>query len=410
MAKSINQVILMGRLTRDPEQRTTTTGKTIVSFSIAVDRVGQDDSADFFNVTAWEKLGELVMQYLAKGRRVLVQGRLRQDSWDDKETGKKRSSVEVTATDVTFLDGPSDNAGSAQASSPRTSSKKTEDIVIEDIDDKPIDLSEIPFQEIWRKTMIIKRFKKDMPVYFDYKDVKTLQRYIDIYGQIKSVSKTGLSAKQQRQLAVAIKRARHLALLPFMIQGQVKMSYQPTELKKGVVIQLDGKPFRVIEYNQKVVGRGGSIVNVKIKNLIDGSLIPKTFKGQERIDSAEVTSRTVQYLYTDGTKYYFMDPETFEQFELSDDIVDGAINYLKEGDDLLLQSFNDTIINVELPKNVYLEVTQSENAVKGDTSSSIQKDATVETGLIVKVPAFIKVGDVISVDTSTGEYRERKKG
>lgn len=145
MAKSINQVILMGRLTRDPEQRTTTTGKTIVSFSIAVDRVGQDDSADFFNVTAWEKLGELVMQYLAKGRRVLVQGRLRQDSWDDKETGKKRSSVEVTATDVTFLDGLSDNAGSAQASSPRTSSKKTEDIVIEDIDDKPIDLSEIPF-------------------------------------------------------------------------------------------------------------------------------------------------------------------------------------------------------------------------------------------------------------------------
>lgn len=145
MAKSINQVILMGRLTRDPEQRTTPSGKTIVSFSIAVDRVGQDDSADFFNVTAWEKLGELVMQYLGKGRRVLVQGRLRQDSWDDKETGKKRSSVEVTATDVTFLDGPSDSAGAKESTSSRTSSKKTEDIVIEDIDDKPIDLSEIPF-------------------------------------------------------------------------------------------------------------------------------------------------------------------------------------------------------------------------------------------------------------------------
>lgn len=145
MARSINQVILMGRLTRDPEQRTTTTGKTIVSFSIAVDRIGQDDTADFFNVTAWEKLGELVMQYLAKGRRVLVQGRLRQDSWDDKETGKKRSTVEVTATDVTFLDGPSDGASASQSSTPRSSSKKTEDIVIEDIDDKPIDLSEIPF-------------------------------------------------------------------------------------------------------------------------------------------------------------------------------------------------------------------------------------------------------------------------
>ena len=144
MAKSINQVILMGRLTRDPEQRTTTTGKTIVNFGLAVDRAGQDDSADFFDVTAWEKLGELVMQYLGKGRKVLVQGRLRQDSWDDKETGKKRSRVEVTATDVTFLDGPSEGAGSSK-SSDSSSSKKTKDVVIEDIDDKPIDLSEIPF-------------------------------------------------------------------------------------------------------------------------------------------------------------------------------------------------------------------------------------------------------------------------
>lgn len=147
MARSINQVILMGRLTRDPEQRSTSTGKTIASFSIAVDRGGQDDSADFFDVTAWEKLGELVMQYLAKGRRVLVQGRLRQDSWDDKETGKKRSRIEVTATDVTFLDGPSDGAGSGagQSSNSSSANKRSEDVVIQDIDDKPIDLSEIPF-------------------------------------------------------------------------------------------------------------------------------------------------------------------------------------------------------------------------------------------------------------------------
>ena len=147
MARSINQVILMGRLTRDPEQRTTTTGKTIASFSIAVDRAGQDDQADFFDVTAWEKTGELVMQYLAKGRRVLVQGRLRQDSWDDKETGKKRSRVEVVANDVTFLDGPNGgDGGSAGAPSSSTQSRNnSKDVVIEDIDDKPIDLSEIPF-------------------------------------------------------------------------------------------------------------------------------------------------------------------------------------------------------------------------------------------------------------------------
>ncbi len=146
MARSINQVILMGRLTRDPEMRTTSGGKTVVSFSLAVDRGTQDDQADFFDVTAWEKLGELVNQYLSKGRRCLVQGRLRQDSWDDKESGKKRSKVEVVATDVTFLDGPSgDNGGGNSAPSGSSSNKKSNDVVVDDIDDKPIDLSEIPF-------------------------------------------------------------------------------------------------------------------------------------------------------------------------------------------------------------------------------------------------------------------------
>lgn len=142
MARSINQVILLGRLTRDPEQRTTPSGRTVVSFSIAVDRTGQDDQADFFDVTAWEKLGELVMQYLSKGRRVLVQGRLRQDSWDDKETGKRRSRIEVTATDVTFLDAPGGDSANTTASR-NTNTKQAETVA--DIDDKPIDLSEIPF-------------------------------------------------------------------------------------------------------------------------------------------------------------------------------------------------------------------------------------------------------------------------
>ena len=140
MARSINQVILLGRLTRDPEQRTTASGKNVVSFSIAVDRQSQDDQADFFNITAWDKLGDLVMQYLSKGRRVLIQGRLRQDSWEDKDTGKRQSRIEVTASDVTFLDGPNgDNSGSATLKT----TKKEE--VVTEIDDKPIDLSEIPF-------------------------------------------------------------------------------------------------------------------------------------------------------------------------------------------------------------------------------------------------------------------------
>ncbi len=185
--------------------------------------------------------------------------------------------------------------------------------------------------------------------------------------------------------------------------------YQPTDLKKGVVCQIDGKPYRVTDYNQKVMGRGGSIVNVKLKNLIDGSVIPKTFKGQDKIERAEVTNKTVQYLYADGDDFHFMDPESFDQFQLSAEIVDTASQYLKEGDELNLQFFDSKVINVELPKNLYLEVTYTEDVVKGDTTSSVLKDATLETGLVVKVPAFIKTGDVVSVDTTTGEYRERKK-
>lgn len=185
--------------------------------------------------------------------------------------------------------------------------------------------------------------------------------------------------------------------------------YQPTDLKKGTVCQIDGQPYRVIEYGQKVLGRGGSIVNVKLKNLITGAVIPKTYKGADKIEPAEVRNREVQYLYSDGEGFFFMDPESFEQFELSTDLVDEAKNYLKEGDNLNLQFFGDKVINVELPKNLYLEVTYAEDVVKGDTTSSVLKDATLETGVTVKVPAFIKVGDIISVDTATGEYRERKK-
>lgn len=143
MARSINQVILMGRLTRDPEMRTTTSGKSITSFSLAVDRGGQSEQADFFDITAWEKLAELVSQYLSKGRRCLVQGRLQQDSWDDKETGKKRSRIVVVATDVTFLDGPSDGQSGGASQAP--ANKRSNDVAPQDIDDKPIDLSEIPF-------------------------------------------------------------------------------------------------------------------------------------------------------------------------------------------------------------------------------------------------------------------------
>lgn len=140
MAKSINQVILMGRLTRDPELRTTTTGKSVVNFSLAVDKGGQDAGADFFEIVAWEKLAELIQQYLSKGRRCLVQGRLSQRQWE--QDGQKRSRIEVMANDVTFLDGPnsgSDGAG-APASQPASPASQADAVV-----DDEIDLSDIPF-------------------------------------------------------------------------------------------------------------------------------------------------------------------------------------------------------------------------------------------------------------------------
>ncbi len=187
------------------------------------------------------------------------------------------------------------------------------------------------------------------------------------------------------------------------------MALSITDLKKGIVFEMEGEPYRVVDYNQKVMGRGGSIVNVRIKSLVSGKVLDKTFKGNEQLDRADVTSEDVQYLYNDGNTFYFMNEKTFHQFEVAADLVGDATGYLKEGDRLQLQFWGERPINVELPKNVPLQVTYTEDAVKGDTSSSITKDAVLETGVTIKVPAFIKQGDLISVDTTNGTYRERVK-
>lgn len=187
------------------------------------------------------------------------------------------------------------------------------------------------------------------------------------------------------------------------------MALSITSLKKGTVFQLDGTPYRVLEYGQKVMGRGGSIVNVRIKSLLDGKVLDKTFKGNEQLNTADVTNRPTQFLYEAGGQYFFMDTENYEQFDLNAEAMEDKAGYIKEGDTVSAQLFDGRVINIELPKNVALKVTYAETAVKGDTSSAITKDATLETGIVVKVPAFIKQGDVISVDTATGAYRERVK-
>jgi single-strand DNA-binding protein len=153
MAKGFNKVVLMGNLTRDPETRTTPSGQSVTSFSLAVNRTWrgadgqQQESVSYIDCVAWGKAGEIIAQYLSKGRPVLVSGRLEQRSWDDKDSGQKRSKVEVIVEDFNFVD--SGNAGNDGGSAPRatssTSTKKKDDAVIDDVSDQPIDLSEIPF-------------------------------------------------------------------------------------------------------------------------------------------------------------------------------------------------------------------------------------------------------------------------
>lgn len=187
------------------------------------------------------------------------------------------------------------------------------------------------------------------------------------------------------------------------------MAFGITDLKKGTIFKYEGTPYRVVEYAQKVMGRGGSIVNVRIKSLIDGKVLDKTFKGNDSIEQADVTSQNVQFLYSDANTFYFMDEDSYEQFEIPAGIIGDQASYLKEGDGVQAQLFDGRVISVELPKNVPLKVTYTEDVVKGDTTSSVLKDATLETGITVKVPAFVKTGDIISVDTTTGAYRERVK-
>ncbi|MGI0134822.1 MAG: elongation factor P [Candidatus Micrarchaeaceae archaeon] len=185
------------------------------------------------------------------------------------------------------------------------------------------------------------------------------------------------------------------------------MALSITDLRKGTLFQMDGVPYRVVDYAQKVMGRGGSIVNVRIKSLIDGKVLEKTFKGNEQLGTADVSNQGVQYLYRDAAMFYFMNEDTFEQFEVPSELVGDSAGLMKEGDSVTIQLFEGRAINVELPKNVPLKVTYTETVVKGDTSTSITKDATLETGITIKVPAFIKTGDLISVDTANFTYRER---
>jgi len=185
--------------------------------------------------------------------------------------------------------------------------------------------------------------------------------------------------------------------------------YGITDLKKDTVFLLDEVPYRVTEYSQKVVGRGGSIVNVKIKNLLDGSSQSKAFKGQEKFEPAEINIKKVQFLYSDDSTCFFMDEQTYDQFEVSKDILGNSNKFMKESDTVKAHLFEGRVINIELPLKIPLQVTETPDVVRGDTQSTVLKEAVLETGAKVQVPIFIKNDDTIVVDTRDGSYVERQK-
>jgi elongation factor P len=182
---------------------------------------------------------------------------------------------------------------------------------------------------------------------------------------------------------------------------------EAAQLRKGTVIELDGELYRVFEFQHQKLGRGGANVKTRLRSLDSGVLVERTFGSDERIQDVRLEARKVQYLYSDGDLYHFMDLETYEQPVLSAAAVEDVRPYLVENMELAMAMHNGRAVEIELPNSVDLEVTDTPPPHKGDTSSGGTKPATLANGLVVNVPFFIERGDVVRVDTRSGEYVTR---
>jgi elongation factor P len=179
------------------------------------------------------------------------------------------------------------------------------------------------------------------------------------------------------------------------------------DLKKGIVIELDGELWQILDYHHIKMGRGSAQVRIKLRNVKRGSTVEKTFQAGEKWPRASMEKRPVQFLYSDGNDYHFMELEQYEQFVLSAEQLGDAVNYLKDGISVDRTSYQGETIGIELPISIELAVVATEPGFAGDTATGARKAATVETGLVVQVPLFVNEGDVIRVDTRTGEYQTR---
>ena len=179
------------------------------------------------------------------------------------------------------------------------------------------------------------------------------------------------------------------------------------DFKKGLTIEIDGQVWVIVDFQHVKPGKGAAFVRTKIKNVITGNVLEKSFSPTEKFPKAIVERKDMQYLYNDGELYYFMDTETYDQLPLNFDKVEEALPYMKENMEVSIKFFKGEAFSVEPPNFVEMEVTETEPGFKGDTATAGNKPAIIETGAKIMVPLFINTGDVIRIDTRTGEYMAR---
>lgn len=179
------------------------------------------------------------------------------------------------------------------------------------------------------------------------------------------------------------------------------------DFKNGLTFEMDGNVMQVIEFQHVKPGKGAAFVRTKLKNVMTGAVLERTFNPSDKYEKAHIETKEMQYLYNDGDLYYFMDTETYEQLALNHDQVEDAISYIVENMNVTVRFFKGSPFSVEAPNFVELTITECEPGVRGDTATGANKPATLETGARVTVPLFVNEGDKIRVDTRTGEYMER---
>ena len=185
--------------------------------------------------------------------------------------------------------------------------------------------------------------------------------------------------------------------------------YDTSNFRKGLKIELDGKPFEIIDFQHVKPGKGGAFVRTKLRNMVTGRVLEQTFRAGEKVGVPALEEKQMQYLYKEGNNYCFMDNETYDQIFVSADHIGESQAFMTENTTVSAIFFNGEPMGIELPMFVELTISETEPGVKGDTASKVTKPATLETGTVIPVPIFLNIGDRVKVDTRTGSYVERVK-